>query len=87
VKNDLATCDAVELICLSPDRYFLISDEEALEAWGPDYQQFYKWPGDENVTAGYVAGKYCKEREQGIPMTIGLCLALVSMYAHRLSHG
>ncbi|SMY25978.1 unnamed protein product [Zymoseptoria tritici ST99CH_1A5] len=37
-------------------RYFLTSDEEAREAWGPDYEQYYKWPGQDGIPSGYVAG-------------------------------
>ncbi|GIZ40867.1 hypothetical protein CKM354_000418900 [Cercospora kikuchii] len=37
-------------------RYFLIDDSEAREAWGPDYEQYYRYPDTEKRKGGYVAG-------------------------------
>ncbi|KAI5370337.1 Putative mycotoxin biosynthesis protein UstYa [Septoria linicola] len=37
-------------------RYFLINDEEALQAWGPDYEQYYRYPDSPKHEGGYVAG-------------------------------
>ncbi|KAF2210011.1 hypothetical protein CERZMDRAFT_13606, partial [Cercospora zeae-maydis SCOH1-5] len=38
------------------DRYFLISDEEANEAWGPDYILNYRTPDKSTEKGGYLAG-------------------------------
>ncbi|KAF2214937.1 hypothetical protein CERZMDRAFT_57437 [Cercospora zeae-maydis SCOH1-5] len=37
-------------------RYFLINDDEAREAWGPDYEQYYRYPDTPDHEGGYVAG-------------------------------
>ncbi|KAF2207417.1 hypothetical protein CERZMDRAFT_16581, partial [Cercospora zeae-maydis SCOH1-5] len=37
-------------------RYFLIDDDEAREAWGPNYQQYYRYPDQGDKKGGYVAG-------------------------------
>ncbi|KAM3418540.1 hypothetical protein BST61_g4518 [Cercospora zeina] len=37
-------------------RYFIITNDEAREAWGPGYEQYYRFPDTPHHEGGYVAG-------------------------------
>ncbi|CAK1362460.1 unnamed protein product [Cercospora beticola] len=38
------------------DRYFLVTEEEARQAWGKDYKKYYRYPDVPGHPGGYVGG-------------------------------
>ncbi|WPA99419.1 uncharacterized protein RHO25_004036 [Cercospora beticola] len=41
---------------LIKDRYFLVTEEEARQAWGKDYKKYYRYPDIPGHPGGYVGG-------------------------------